>query len=108
VDSDGDVSALAGHWLEAGVNILFPLEVGPFKGDAREYRKRYGRALRLFGNFDKLSLERGREAVEAEIQRLLPLMRQGGFIIATDHHITPGTSLEDYRWYVERIRALRF
>ncbi len=107
VDSDGDLSALAGHWLEAGVNVLFPLEVGPFKGDAAAYRKRYGRALRLMGNFDKLSLERGRAAVDSEIQRLLPLMKEGGYIIATDHHVTPGVSLEDYRWYLERVRALR-
>jgi hypothetical protein len=108
VDSDGDISALAGHWLEAGVNILFPLEVGPFRGDAREYRKRYGRELRLMGNFDKLSLEKGRQAAEAEIQRLLPLMREGGYIISPDHHITPGVALDDYLWYLERIRSLRF
>jgi len=68
IDSDGDVSGLVGHWLEAGVNLQFPVEVGPFKGDARALRKRYGKELRLVGNFDKLALEKGREAVEAEIR----------------------------------------
>jgi len=108
VDSDGDIRALAGHWLDAGVNLLFPLEVGPFRGDALEYRKKYGKSLRLMGNFDKLSLEKGRDAVNAEIERLLPLMKDGGYIIASDHHITPGVALSDYRWYLERIRSLRF
>jgi hypothetical protein len=35
-------------------------------------------------------------------------MREGGYIIAPDHHITPGVALDDYLWYLERIRSLRF
>jgi uroporphyrinogen decarboxylase len=108
VDSDGDLTALAGHWLDAGVNMLFPLEVGTFRGDARELRKRYGRELRLFGNFDKRALAQGREAIEAEIERLLPLMGEGGFIIMPDHLIPPDVDLADYRWYLDRIRELSF
>jgi len=107
VDSDGDVSALAGHWLAAGVNVQFPIEVGTWKGDAARYRKQYGRELRVIGNFDKLALERGRHAVTAEIERLMPLMRDGGFIILPDHLITPGVALDDYRWYLDRVRELR-
>ena len=107
VDSDGDVSALVGHWLDAGVNVQFPIEVGPWKGDARDYRRKYGKELRVVGNFDKLTLEHSREAVSAEIERLKPLMREGGFIIMPDHLITPGVALDDYRWYLDRIRKLR-
>lgn len=108
VDSDGDIDALVGPWLDAGVNLMFPLEVGPFHGDAARYRKKYGKSLRLMGNFDKLALEKGRSAVAAEIERLAPLMREGGYIIVPDHHITPGVALSDYQWYLESIRALRF
>jgi uroporphyrinogen decarboxylase len=108
VDSDGDITALAGHWLDAGVNMLFPLEVGTFGGDARELRKKYGTELRLFGNFDKRVLAKGREAIEAEIQRLLPLMGEGGYIVMPDHLIPPDVPLDDYRWYLDRIRELRF
>jgi hypothetical protein len=35
-------------------------------------------------------------------------MREGGYIPATDHNVIPGTSLEDYRYYLESIRALTF
>lgn len=108
IDTDGDIRALIGHWLDAGVNLQFPIEVGPFKGDALEYRKMYGKELRVIGNFDKLALEKGHSAIEAEIQRLLPLMKEGGFIILPDHLITPGTPLKDYQWYLERVRELRF
>jgi len=108
IDTDGDVTALIGHWLDAGVNLQFPIQVSPFGGDAMKFRKMYGKELRVIGNFDKLALERGHDAIDAEIQRLLPLMKEGGFILMPDHLITPGVALEDYIWYLERIRNLRF
>ena len=98
---------LIGHWLDAGVNLQFPIEVGAWKGDARAFRRQYGKELRVFGNFDKLALERSRGDVEAEFDRLMPLMREGGFLLLPDHLITPGVALDDYRWYLERVRALR-
>jgi len=108
LDCDGDVTALVEPWMDAGVNLLLPIEVGAWKGDARQFRQRYGRELRLIGNFDKLALERGRQAVREEIERLKPLMADGAFIITTDHAVTPGVSLDDYRWYLDQVRALRF
>lgn len=108
IDSDGDIKALIGHWLDAGVNVQFPVEIGTFKGDALAYRKQYGKELRIIGNFDKLSLEKGHDAIEAELARLLPLMKEGGFMMMPDHLITPGVSLEDYRWFLERWRKIRF
>ncbi len=108
IDTDGEVLQFSRNLLDSGVNVLFPLEVGTFKGDANAIRKKYGTELRLMGNFDKLSLEKGRHAFSAEIERLLPLMKQGGYIIMPDHMITPGVSLEMYRWYLDEIRALSF
>ncbi len=108
IDSDGDVTLLVGPWLDAGVNVQFPIEVGPWKGDAMKFRRQYGKDLRIIGNFDKLTLEDSREAVLAEIDRLKPLMRDGGFMMMPDHLITPGVSLEDYKWYIEQVRELRF
>lgn len=108
IDSDGDVTDLVGHWLDAGVNIQFPVEVGAWKGDALKFRKQYGKDLRIIGHFDKLVLSKGHQAVEAEIERLLPLMKDGGYIMMPDHLITPDVSLGDYRWYLERVRGMRF
>ena len=67
----------------------------------------YGKDLRIFGHFDKLTMERGQAEVLAEIQRLRPLMKAGGFIILPDHLITPGVSLDMYRWYLDQVRAIR-
>jgi len=108
IDSDGDVTDLVGPWLKAGVNVQFPVQVGPWKGDAMKFQKQYGKELRIIGSLDKLTLEESHEAVEAEIQRLLPLMKEGGFIMMPDHLITPGVALDDYRWYLDRVRELRF
>ena len=108
IDSDGDVAALLKPWLDAGVNVQFPIEVGVWKADGMAYRRQYGRELRIIGHFDKMTLEQSHGAVEKELGRLLPLMKDGGYMLMPDHLITPGVALADYRWYLERIRALRF
>jgi uroporphyrinogen-III decarboxylase len=108
IDSDGDVSALVGPWLDAGVNVQFPIEVGVWKADGMAFRRKYGKELRIVGHFDKMTLEKSHDAVEVEIQRLIPLMKDGGFMMMPDHLITPGVALADYRWYLERVRKLRF
>ncbi len=107
IDCDGDITDLLGHWLDAGVNVLFPLEVGTWKADGMAFRKQYGKDLRIIGHFDKMTLEQGRDVVEAEIQRLMPLMKDGGFLMMPDHLITPGVSLEDYIWYCQRVREIK-
>jgi hypothetical protein len=107
IDTDGYVEPMLGNWLKAGVNIQFPIEVGPWKAEAMVYRKKYGRELRIIGHFDKLTLEDSKEAVLAEIERLKPLIRDGGFMMMPDHLITPGVSLDMYRWYLDQVRALR-
>lgn len=107
IDSDGDVSALVGPWLDAGVNVQFPIEVGVWKADGLTFRKKYGKELRIIGNFDKMTLEQSHGAVEAEIQRLMPLMRDGGYMMMPDHLITPGVSLDGYRWFLDRWRRIR-
>lgn len=108
VDSDGLVDALIPGWLEGGVNVIFPMEIGTWHTDLMALRKRFGRELRMIGGLDKRELLKGKAAIDAEIQRRLPLMREGGYIPALDHEVLPGTSLENYRYYLESIRALRF
>jgi hypothetical protein len=107
IDSDGDLSALLGPWLDAGVNVVFPLEIGTWNADSMEVRKKYGRELRVIGGFNKLALEKNPVEIDKEIQRRIPIMKEGGFILMPDHLITPGTSLSNYKYYLEQIRRLR-
>lgn len=108
LDSDGQVEPLLPNWMEAGVNVIFPLEPGTWGATPEKARQRFGRELRIIGGFDKLVLEKGPREIDAELARHLELVKQGGLVLAPDHLITPGTSLENYRYYLEQVRRLRF
>jgi hypothetical protein len=98
VDSDGDVTALAGWLQEVGVQGVLPLE-RQAGVDVAELRRLYPR-MRWIGHFDKMVMHRGEGALRAEFERLLPTAAKGGFIISCDHQTPPGVSLDDYRLYV--------
>jgi hypothetical protein len=108
IDTDGHVEPLLGEWLDAGVNVMFPIEIGAWKADPMALRKQFGKELHICGGIDKLALEKGRAEIDAEIERRVPLMKEGGFVPLPDHLITPGVPLEDYKYYLDGIRNLRF
>jgi uroporphyrinogen decarboxylase len=106
LDCDGNIEQLMPHWLEAGVNCMFPIEIGTWGADPVKYRKQYGKALRMMGGFDKHILARGPDAIDAEIERLAPLVAEGGFIPFCDHRVPPDVPLAHYMHYLERARAV--
>jgi hypothetical protein len=98
VDTDGDVTALV-PWLQSvGVEGVLPLE-RQAGVDGLRLRQQFP-DLRLIGHFDKMVMPHGREAMRAEFERLVPLMRSGGFIPSVDHQTPPGVSLQDYRVFL--------
>jgi uroporphyrinogen-III decarboxylase len=101
LDSDGDVSSLIPVWLDAGVNVITPFEVQAGM-DVTEVRRRYGRELRIWCGIDKRALVRGRDAIEAELARVAPLMKEGGYVAGLDHGVPPDVSFENYCYYMER------
>ena len=108
VDSDGMVEPLLPHWLDAGVNVQFPIERGTWKATPEDMRRKFGKELRIVGGYDKLALEKGRDAIATELQDRVGLMREGGFVLMPDHLITPGVPLDDYKYYLDLVRELRF
>ena len=104
VDCDGKIDELAPHWLDAGVNCMFPVEVGTWNADPIEFRKLYGKEMLLMGGFDKRILTRGKGPIEAEVRRLAPLVEEGGYIGFCDHRVPPNVPLEDYLHYVRTVR----
>jgi uroporphyrinogen decarboxylase len=101
VDCDGNIDALVPSWLKAGVNIMFPLEIRA-GSDPYKYRRKYGREVLLLGGVDKMQLIRGKTAIDEELKRLEPLMRDGGFIPHVDHRVPPDVSYENYLYYLEQ------
>ncbi len=98
VDSDGDVAPLIPWLEEVGLEGILPLERRA-QVDAPALRRRHPR-WRMIGAFDKTVMHLGEAALRAEFERLLPLMRSGGYIPACDHQTPPEVSLADYRLYV--------
>jgi len=108
IDCDGLIDDLVPGWLEGGVNVMFPVQISPMGADPMAFRKQYGKELRIIGGIDKIEITKDKAAIDAEIERRVPLMREGGFIPLPDHLIIPETPLENYQYYLEQIRALRF
>ncbi|MDP6748388.1 MAG: hypothetical protein QGH37_15465 [Candidatus Poribacteria bacterium] len=85
IDTDGMIEPLVSNWMKAGVNLQFPVEYGTWQETPEYMRKRFGRELLIVGGYDKLALEKGRDAIDAELERHVPLMKEGGFVIMPDH-----------------------
>lgn len=100
MDSDGKVDDLLPCWLDSGFDIVFPIEVGTWKSNPVELRRRHGKRLRMMGGVNKHVIPLGETAIRAELEPLKPLVAEGGYIPLPDHRIPPGCSLEQFRTYV--------
>jgi len=98
VDSDGNIEACVPWFTACGVQGMLPFERQSGVDVAR--LRRASPQLRMIGAFDKMTMTQGIEAMRAEWQRLLPVMRQGGFIPSVDHQTPPGVSIQQYRDYL--------
>jgi hypothetical protein len=103
LDSDGNISKLIPIWLDAGLNNLFPFEVQSGM-DVLEVRKTYGRDLTLVGGIDKRALAVDKAAIHREIDRVMPLVEQGGYLPELDHSVPPDVSWGNFCEYVEYLK----
>ena len=100
VDCDGNIEQLVPGWLEAGVNCMFPLEaryVDPYK-----LREKFGKKVLLMGGVDKRALMIGEKAIDKELERLTPLLEEGGYIPTVDHRVPPEVSYQNYIYYLKK------
>ena len=98
VDTDGDVTQMIPWLISSEIDGIYPLE-RQAGVDVAEIRKQYPRLI-LMGAYDKLVMSKGEAAMRAEFERLLPVMKTGGFIPSVDHQTPPEVSLENYRTYL--------
>jgi len=106
VDCDGKIDLLVPLWLEAGVNCIYPIEIGTWDADPIKFRKEYGKDMLMMGGFDKHILARSKDEIEREVYRLAPLVEEGGFISFCDHRVPPDVPLENYWFYLETVRKV--
>jgi uroporphyrinogen decarboxylase len=99
-DCDGDVRPILPGLMEGGINCLFPFEVNGCAHPA-ELFKSYGKDLRIMGGVDKIQLGKGREAIKAYLDTLVPLVERGGYIPFCDHRCPPNVDPDDYVYYLD-------
>ena len=105
VDTDGDPTKLIPLLMDAGVDTIWPIERAS-EISPQEWRKEFGRELRLWGGVDKRILPLGAEAIKAHLLEFAPLIEEGGFIPHVDHTVQPGVSWDNFRHYMDAKRAL--
>jgi len=102
-DSDGNMNAVIAAFLDAGVNCMHPME--PAAGmDIVKVRQEYGARLAFYGGIDKHVLRCSKGEILAELEhKVPPLVASGGCVLALDHRIPNGTSLTNYRFYLDKV-----
>jgi len=95
LDSDGNIDELIPIWLEAGINGLWPFEVQAGM-DVVEIRNLYGHDLAMAGGIDKRAVAQGGEAMRREVDRVMPLVEDGGYIPGLDHSAPPDISWSNF------------
>ena len=106
LDCDGKIDALIPTWFENGVNTMFPIEVGTWNASIAPWREKYGPELRGVGGMDKKVFAYDFAAIDAEVERLRPLIDLGGYIPCPDHRIAPDAKWENVQYYCERMRQM--
>lgn len=102
VDSDGNVADMLPWLQQVGIEGISPLERRA-GNDLVQLRRMHPR-FKMFGAFDKTVMHLGPQATGDEFERILPVMRSGGYIPSVDHQTPPSVSLADYRTYVSLLQ----
>lgn len=98
--SCGDVNPFVPELVEIGLDGLNPIEVKAGM-DPVALKKQYGEKLLLHGGINAV-LWNDLEAMEAEIQKVVPVVKEsGGYIFSSDHSVPSNVSLESFRRIVE-------
>lgn len=105
VDTDGDLSKLIPLFVECGVDALMPFEVQAGM-DIVKIRKDFGSSFAIVGGIDKRALAKDYEAIKKEVDRVIPFFLDSGkFIPTLDHTVPPDVSLDNFKYYLERVRS---
>lgn len=103
--SCGDVNPFIPEFLDAGIDALNPLEVKAGM-DPVEIKRRYGDRLVLHGGINAVLWD-DLDAIEAEMRRVLPVLKEGGgYIFSSDHSVPSSVSLEGFRHIVSLAKSL--
>ena len=99
LDSDGSVWKLIPIWIDAGIDILWPFEVQSGM-DVIKVRKEFGKSFMIFGGIDKKEIAKGGDFLKNEVNRIMPLVEEGGYIPELDHSVHPDIDWPTFNEYL--------
>jgi uroporphyrinogen decarboxylase len=107
VHSCGFVEPLVPGLIEAGMDCLQAMEVKAGM-DLVHLKESFGDRIAFCGGMDIRTLETNKKkVVEAELGKKLPAAMKGsGYILHTDHSVSPRVKYETYRHFLDRGRKM--
>jgi len=103
LDSDGDISMLIPLWIESGINMLWPFERQSGM-DVLQVRRMYGENLVVMGGIDKRALIPGGDVMRKEVDRVMPVVEDGGYFPELDHSVPPDVSWPNFCEYIAYLK----
>ncbi len=102
IDTDGFVDPVIPVYMEIGTDYMSPFEVASGSDVVRTGMEYPG--LRILGGIDKRILAKGKDAIDKELERILPVMKKrGGYIPTCDHGVPEEVSFENYMHFRKRL-----
>jgi uroporphyrinogen decarboxylase len=105
IDSDGFIGELIPLWIESGINVCDPIEVAAHC-DIAEFRRQFGREMAYCGGVDKRCMAAGGQKLKDEIQRIAPVVRDGGYIPGCDHGVPSDVSWDNFLDYCRQLAEI--
>ena len=103
IDTDGDCRPVMPVYMELGADYFSPFEVAS-GCDVVELAKQYPDIL-MRGGIDKRILAQGKDAIDREVDRIMPFMTaRGGYTPTCDHGVPEEVAFEDYVHFRKRLK----
>lgn len=101
IDTDGLAVPVVSVYKEIGMDVMSPFEVAA-GCDVVALGRQYPE-IAMFGGIDKRILARDRQAIDREVERILPAMRKrGGYVPTCDHGVPEEVPYGNYLHYRKR------
>ena len=102
--TDGDIRQFIPLLIEAGVQVLQPLEARAGL-DVRKLKSEYGKDLTLMGNIAVEAMNASKSELDTEVRSKLDIvMKDGGYIYHSDHSVPSSVSFKNYCYLVELLK----
>ena len=98
IHTDGDVRQIIPSLIEAGVQVLQPMEARAGL-DVRQLKQEYGKDLTFMGNISVENICTPTDRLDEEVRSKLEVaMVDGGYIYHSDHSVPSSVSLSNYQY----------